>query len=742
VLSFLNDLNEKQSEAALAVDGPLLILAGAGSGKTKTLTTRIAHLIQDYNVPAYRILAVTFTNKAAGEMRERVARMLRMGGDQLNRAQPDIGTFHSVCIKILRREMEALPFSKPFVIYDDSDQLSLVKSTMERLQIDSKAFNPKSIQGIINRAKCDAIEFHEMEVQPFDVATQKARLVYEEYQKSLIANNALDFGEILSMTYRLFRDRPDIRTKYQKWYPYIHVDEYQDTNRVQYLLLKTLAHPEWGGHRNLCVVGDEDQSIYSWRGADIQNILDFEKDYPDAVVVKLEQNYRSSKTIINGAVAVISNNLSRKDKTLWTANDEGDKIQRVQLLDERTEARFVVSEVKRMAANDGYSFGDFAIFYRTNAQSRQFEDLLRLEKIAYQIIGGFRFYERKEIKDILSYFKMIFNADDSVSLKRVLNVPARGIGKTTIEKLEKKQSDIGAAQGGEPVSLWTAIRAEIENPEVLNAGTAKKCAAFVDLIQELQEKSLTLSLPELYHLLLDKTALITEFKKEGTDEALGRIENLEELDTVLQEFVEAQPDLEVGQHLATFLEQTTLASDVDQMEAQVSTVKLMTLHSSKGLEFPVVFLVGMEEGIFPSGNDWEEEDLADLEEERRLCYVGMTRAEKRLIMTNAVERRIWGRLSFQKPSRFFDEIPERLVEYQDRVQGASGQGYGLGRTASASSGVPQSPYVGRVFLHPEYGKGRITLTEGFGPDERVTVEFNGRIHRKFLVRFVQSYIEE
>lgn len=750
----MKDLNEKQAEAALQTEGPLLILAGAGSGKTKTLTSRIAFLIQELGVAPHRILAVTFTNKAAQEMRDRVARTLRENGSMLEaRHLPDIGTFHSICTKILRREMSSLPFTKPFVIYDDSDQLSLVKQSMKRLNIDDKVFSPKSMQAIINRAKCDALSPAELEAEPFDIASQKAKKVYEHYQQSLIAANAVDFGEILSMTYRLFRDNAEVRNKYQALYRYIHVDEYQDTNRVQYLILKLLAHPDWGGHKNLCVVGDEDQSIYKWRGADIRNILDFEIDYPDAVVVKLEQNYRSTKNVIRAAGAVIRNNLTRKDKTLWTANSDGELLRNVQLLDERAEAQFVIQEIKRLAQNEGHAFGDFAIFYRTNAQSRQFEDLLRREKIAYQIVGGFRFYERKEVKDVLSYFRAILNPADSVSMKRVINTPARGIGKTTIEKIDALQAQM-VSDGNERATFWDALVLAAQDASLTSAATAKKLANFTHLLEKLMGASEKLTLPELYHRLLDETAMVLEFKKEGTDESLARIENLEELDTVLQEFIEASPDLEPHQQLATFIEQSTLAAEVDELQSEISSVKLMTLHSSKGLEFPVVFLVGMEEGLFPSIQVWEDEELEDIEEERRLCYVGMTRAEKTLVLTHVIERRIWGKLQFQKPSRFLDEIPGELMMTQDLVRGAShasaygarsfGQGGRLHETSHrSSSSVPSedNPLVGLKLNHPEYGVGKIQSTEGFGPNQRVTVEFSGRVHRKFLVRFVENYIQ-
>ncbi|MBI2712429.1 MAG: UvrD-helicase domain-containing protein, partial [Bdellovibrio sp.] len=408
MINLTSGLNDRQQDAVLATDGPLIVLAGAGSGKTKMLTSRIAYLIEGKRVPPYQILAMTFTNKAAGEMRDRIERNLA-GCESGTLGLPEVGTFHSVCIRLLRKELVRLPFTQPFVIYDDSDQLSLIKTVMGDLAIDDKAFSPKAIQGAINRAKCDAKEPQEIEAEAFDIFTRQFKRVYELYQKSLFTNNALDFGEIICLTYRLLRDHPDVRSRYQNRFRYIHVDEYQDTNRAQYLLLSQLASKKNGGHENLCVVGDEDQSIYKWRGADIRNILDFETDFPGAKVVKLEQNYRSTQTILAVAGQVIRNNKSRKDKTLWTENEVGPRVIRAQLPDERAEAEMVIAEIKRLAEKENRAFGDFAIFYRTNAQSRQFEDVFRREKIGYQIVGGLRFYDRKEIKDILSYFKAVLN---------------------------------------------------------------------------------------------------------------------------------------------------------------------------------------------------------------------------------------------------------------------------------------------------------------------------------------------
>jgi DNA helicase-2/ATP-dependent DNA helicase PcrA len=660
---------------------------------------------------------------------------------------------------------------------------------MEKLNIDDKAFSPKAIQSSINRAKCDAIEPQEMEPPAHNLFERQVKRVYEQYQKDLFANNALDFGEILCMTYRLLRDNLDVRTKYQKRFRYIHVDEYQDTNRSQYLLLTMLANRKYGGHGNICVVGDEDQSIYKWRGADIRNIMDFEKDYPGAQVVKLEQNYRSTKTIIQAAGHVIKNNTSRKDKTLWTENEEGVPIVRAQVADERMEAELVVSELKRLAQSDGRPYAHFSIFYRTNAQSRQFEDVLRRENIPYQIVGGLRFYDRREIKDILSYLKVILNPDDSIGIKRIINVPARGIGKTTIEKL-----DVYHAQSGG--SYWEALQHVARDPSLTSSATARKLGQFVVLLKRLIEEQPKLLLSELYHLILDETGYVRELKKEATEEALSRVENLEEFDTLLLEFEEdfferLPADISEEQRnevksglLPLFIEQSSLASDADSKDSSALAVKLMTLHSSKGLEFPVVFLVGMEEGLFPSIKTWEETPEEDIEEERRLCYVGMTRARESLYLLNAVMRRIWGNVSYNEPSRFFKEIPSEFLEFKDFGRGAGGgraasSGYGSagsygqvsrgnqrahqgddeggddfnqdaptrsgGYSAPSNAGAATSgrrtDLIGHKINHAEYGPGTILTVEGSGDDQRVTIEFKGRQQRKFLLRYLAVYLE-
>lgn len=750
---YLVTLNKPQLDAALAVDGPIIVLAGAGSGKTKMLTARVSHLIEGHGVAPYRILAVTFTNKAAGEMRERIERSLT--GSTFG--APEIGTFHAVCVRLLRREADRLPFTKPFVIYDDSDQLALIKETLRKLDIDPKALNPKAVHAAIDRWKCDAVEPAEaLALAAFE--DRHFAKVYDAYQKALVTNNAVDFGEILFLAYRLLRDHSDIRSKYQERWQYLHVDEYQDTNRVQYLLLSMLASSKHGGHENLCVVGDEDQSIYKWRGADIHNILDFERDFPGARVVKLEQNYRSTKAIITAASGLIRNNSQRKEKSLWTDNEEGRPLSRVQFTDERAEAEWVVSEIKRLAADEGYAFPDFSVFYRTHAQSRQFEDVLRREKITYQVVGGLRFYDRKEIKDVLAYFRVLLNPSDTVSLKRIVNEPPRGIGKTTLERIDALVG-AGDAEGGAAGDLWSALVEASSgcNPDFTPRASGK-LKDFITLLDRLSEERPRLLLSELYHKLLEEVGYVKELKREGSVESLARIENLEELDSVIQEFEEeilgTMPETERETAKATllelFIERSSLATDYGKAQ-DPSSVKLMTLHSSKGLEFPVVFLVGMEEGLFPSIRPWEETDPEDIEEERRLCYVGMTRARKALYLTGAVARRIWGSFSYQEPSRFFQEIPEELIHFQDlsftRPSGTRPSEISdRPRLKLVASHVRHDVHqatgtlAGTKISHPSFGLGTILHSEGAGSSMKVTVEFSGRVRRKFLYSFVEGFL--
>lgn len=761
--NFIEALNPEQKVAATTLQGPLIVLAGAGSGKTKMLTSRIAQLIRTRTAQPYQVLAVTFTNRAAREMKERVEKILE--SENTFSGLPEIGTFHSVCIRILRKEAAFAGLTAPFVIYDDSDQLSLVKDCVEELGLNDKTFSPKALQGKINRYKCDALE--PREIPPEDHADYYGRQlvrVYELYQKKLFQNNALDFGEIICAAYRLLRDHPDVRSKYQNRFRFIHVDEFQDTNRAQYLMLSTLASSKQGGHQNLCVVGDEDQSIYKWRGADIRNILDFEQDYPEAKTVKLEQNYRSTQRILDASNELITQNSNRKKKVLWTDNTSGELVRCVHTTDERAEAEYVVGTIQRAAAsqNPPALYDTFAIFYRTNAQSRQFEDLLRREKIPYQIVGGLRFYDRKEIKDILSYFRFLVNPRDSISLKRIINTPARGIGKTTLEKLEelysRRQTETPIL--GSSPSLWEVLQEVVRDKQALSAGTIKKLAGFVSLIQTLQSRLCTTLLSELYHLLLDLTQYVSALKQEGTDEAEARIENLQELDSLILEFEsqklegkaqEALVEADYLNLLPQFIEETALSSEADANRDDQPSVKLMTLHMSKGLEFPTVFLVGLEEGLSPAIRTWEGPTEEDIEEERRLCYVGMTRAKRDLYLCHCLTRTIWGTLHSQDPSRFISEISPSKLEVIDltrsqrpRPLSASYSGtHGNSTFPSAPArvfGQSATPNAGKILDHPNYGEGKIVSEEGADADRKVTIQFTHHGTKKFLFKFVASYL--
>jgi DNA helicase II / ATP-dependent DNA helicase PcrA len=776
---YLNSLNDRQREAVEATSGPVIVLAGAGSGKTKTLITRVAHLIHNGAEPS-SILAVTFTNKAAAEMKHRVSTVMR--GDHGHRwAQPwmgfsshlpEVSTFHSFCVKLLRAESHILGFSRPFMIYDDDDQLSLLKKVLVEFDISPKNSNPKRFKGAIDQLKCQALGPDEVDPKDFfGPFGEQLVKVYRRYQEVLRANQAFDFGDLIVEAYKLFRDHPEVLARYQERFRYLMVDEYQDTNRAQYLLVNLLA----GKFRNICVVGDEDQSIYKWRGADIRNILDFQKDYPEARMVKLEQNYRSTQTIINAASAVIKNNKSRYEKTLWTANEVGEKIRWMQLPDERAEADFVGREIGRwLGRHPEYSFQDVAIFYRSHAQSRALEEVFRRLRVPYKIVGGVGFYERREIKDALAYLRVLVNPDDSVSLLRIINVPARGIGKSSLEKVEAYAVE-------RKLSLFAGLRRMLEEgaPQ-LPPSARKKLAEFVKLLDSFRDLAKRSYVSEVYHHILEATGYVAELKAEGSDEAKGRIQNLEEFDTVIQFFEEDAKQRGLGPAdglLQGFLNQVTLeASLLDKgEESSTGSVSMMTLHSSKGLEFPLVFLVGCEEGIFPSRQAMDEEGLGDegIEEERRLCYVGLTRAKCKLFVTNAQMRRIYGQVQVASPSRFLSEIPGEFVEVEiQRGEGMSSQfGVRAAWESERSAGFPswkgkskstpgdsrrydydeaptykvqsveagegESIRVGQKVKHAAYGLGTVRLLEGSVSDRKVTIEFNGRVTKKFSLRHVQ-----
>lgn len=631
-------LNPEQAEAVQTTNGPMLIMAGAGSGKTKVLTCRIAHLLQQ-GVRPYRILAITFTNKAAAEMRERVDKMA-------GAAAKDVWlfTFHAFCARFLRMEITKLGgYGSNFAIYDSSDSQNLIKQILKELNLDEKRFPPSGIAARISGAKNQLQSVSDFSKAAGDFYNQKIADIYERYQNKLLINNAVDFDDLLVLTIRLLQENKEVRSKYQQRFDYLLVDEYQDTNHAQYLLTKFLA----AKHRNICVVGDADQSIYGWRGADIQNIMDFEKDYPEAKVIKLEQNYRSTQVILDAANAVIENNTGRKPKNLWTDNASGVAITYFQAVDERDEARFVIEKLQELQRQQQMSLGEMAVLYRTNTQSRIFEEMLIKSGITYNMVGGLKFYDRKEIKDIIAYLRVIFNPADSLSLLRIINVPRRGIGDATLAKLQAH----AAANG---MSLFDVVSnaAQVEGLSVRFVSKLDELAA---IVFDLMNQADNVPVEDLIEQVLTKTGYMEELRNEHTVQAQSRIDNLMELISVGQEFAKTEEE----NNLENFLGHVALVSDIDDAELGEEAITLMTLHSSKGLEFPVVFLAGMEEGIFPHARTLMDEE--EVEEERRLCYVGITRAEKQLFLSNAKMRTIYGHTVSYPPSRFLQEVPRNLV---------------------------------------------------------------------------------
>ncbi|MHC5226837.1 DNA helicase PcrA [Enterococcus sp. LJL99] len=650
--ALIQGMNPKQKEAVLYTEGPLLVMAGAGSGKTRVLTHRIAYLIEEKEVNPWNILAITFTNKAAKEMKERVSKLLRYGGEDVW-----VSTFHSMCVRILRRDVDKIGYNRNFTIVDPSEQRTLMKRILNDLNIDVKKYDPRSILGTISNAKNELLTPEKMEEMQGSAYEQIAAKCYKAYQKELRNNQAMDFDDLIMNTIRLFKDDPDTLGYYQNKFHYIHVDEYQDTNHAQYTLVNMLA----ARFKNLCVVGDADQSIYGWRGADMQNILDFEKDYPKAAVILLEQNYRSTKTILSAANNVIKNNRNRREKQLWTENIDGEKIVQYSGDNERDETQFIVSQIQKEIRENERIYGDFAVLYRTNAQSRVMEEMLLKSNIPYTMVGGHKFYDRKEIKDILAYLNIISNNSDSISFERVVNEPKRGIGKSSVEKLRSFADMHG----------WSLLEAA-QNVDLANiSGKAgKELGNFGMMIQDLSEMIGFLSITELVKEVLDRSGYRDELKRQNNLEAQARLENLDEFLSVTQEFdkrFEAQneDDSEAQDNkLADFLSDLALVSDLDSFEESSSQVTLMTLHAAKGLEFPVVFLIGLEEGVFPLSRAMLEE--SELEEERRLAYVGITRAEEILFMTNAFSRTLYGKTQYNRPSRFLNEIDEELLQNEGR----------------------------------------------------------------------------
>jgi DNA helicase-2/ATP-dependent DNA helicase PcrA len=704
----LDSLNPTQLDAVQHTEGPLLILAGAGSGKTRVLTHRVAHLIDQGLAAPEEVLAITFTNKAAREMKDRVA--LLVGPDS---RRMWVSTFHAFCARILRVHAEKLGYKREFTIYDGADQVRLVKRCIVELGKDPKRFSPRSFQAQISSAKNVLMAPDDFLRNTEGYIAENVAEVYDLYQKRLYENNAMDFDDLIMQTVALLELFPEVRERYQTRFKYIHVDEYQDTNHAQYRLVNILA----AAHRNLCVVGDDDQSVYSWRGADIRNILDFERDYPEAKVVKLEQNYRSTQTILDAANAVVANNASRKAKELGTGGDEGDRIWVFAASDEYAEARFVVSEIERLM-DTGTSARDVSVFYRTNAQSRALEDVLVREGIPYQVVGGVRFYERAEIKDAMAYLSVIANPDDSGSLERIINVPKRGLGNTSVAKLRDH-----AARNG--ITLYEALSEA--DAAGLTGAARKACKAVRDLFDGLRVAAAEVPPTDLIGAVLDESGYRKELEAEDTVEAESRLENLEELINAAREYERVEPE----PTLAGFLQEQALYSDQDTMTSEGGSVTLMTLHNAKGLEYAHVFVVGMEEGTFPHARSLDEHNL---EEERRLAYVGITRAKETLTLTHARLRSSWGEREYRMPSRFLSEIPDEYKSgtVPSTLAGATGRGgWGValsGRGGSQGSASGGTPYrTGDRVRHAKFGEGEV-VEAGAG---RIVIRF-GTEQRTFV----------
>ncbi|MCB7449314.1 DNA helicase PcrA [Enterococcus gallinarum] len=733
----LANMNPRQKEAVMHTEGPLLLMAGAGSGKTRVLTHRIAYLIEEKNVNPWNILAITFTNKAAREMKERVNQLLGSGGEDVW-----VSTFHSMCVRILRRDVDQIGYSRNFTIIDTSEQNTLMKRVLKELNIDPKKYDPRSILGAISNAKNELLTPADYENQQGSLFEQIVGRCYALYQKELRNNQCMDFDDLIMNTIRLFKENEDALQFYQRKFHYIHVDEYQDTNHAQYTLVNLLADR----FKNLCVVGDADQSIYGWRGANMQNILDFEKDYPDAAVILLEQNYRSTQTILNAANQVIKNNRNRPDKNLWTENSAGEKITYYRGDSERDEARFIVSEMQKQIADKGRKFGDFAVLYRTNAQSRVIEEMLLKANVPYTMVGGRKFYDRKEIRDILAYLSAIANPSDSLSLERIINVPKRGIGATSVEKLREFAS----------LHEWSLLEAAM-NVDLANiSGKAgKELGSFGMMMDQFAQMIPYLSVTELTKEILDKTGYKQDLINQNNLESQSRLENLEEFLTVTQEFdkrFEAQNEDDADapeEKLTVFLNDLALLSDVDSYEEESSQVTLMTLHAAKGLEFPVVFLIGLEENIFPLSRALMEE--SELEEERRLAYVGITRAEEELFLTNAFSRTLYGRTQYNRPSRFVEEIEQDILQSlgertQPKGAAASFQPkvfkptYTQPRQSTVSSRQTTTAagnqwQVGEKVNHKKWGVGTIVRTTGAAQDLELDVAFPQQGVKRLLAAF-------
>lgn len=741
-------MNDKQAEAVQTTDGPLLIMAGAGSGKTRVLTHRIAYLIDEKYVNPWNILAITFTNKAAREMRERAIALNPATQDTL------IATFHSMCVRILRREADYIGYNRNFTIVDPGEQRTLMKRIIKQLNLDTKKWNERSILGTISNAKNDLLDEIAYEKQAGDMYTQVIAKCYKAYQEELRRSEAMDFDDLIMMTLRLFDQNKDVLAYYQQRYQYIHVDEYQDTNHAQYQLVKLLA----SRFKNICVVGDADQSIYGWRGADMQNILDFEKDYPQAKVVLLEENYRSTKKILQAANNVINHNKNRRPKKLWTQNDEGEQIVYHRANNEQEEAVFVASTIDNIVREQGKNFKDFAVLYRTNAQSRTIEEALLKSNIPYTMVGGTKFYSRKEIRDVIAYLNILANTSDNISFERIVNEPKRGVGPGTLEKIRSFAYE-------QNMSLLDASSNVMMSP--LKGKAAQAVWDLANLILTLRSKLDSLTVTEITENLLDKTGYLEALQVQNTLESQARIENIEEFLSVTKNF-DDNPEITVEgetglDRLSRFLNDLALIADTDDSATETVEVTLMTLHAAKGLEFPVVFLIGMEEGVFPLSRAIEDAD--ELEEERRLAYVGITRAEQILFLTNANTRTLFGKTSYNRPTRFIREIDDELIQYQGLARPVNssfgvkyskeqptqfGQGMSLQQALQArkSNSQPQvtaqlqalntnnshetSWEIGDVATHKKWGDGTVLEVSGSGKTQELKINFPGIGLKKLL----------
>ena len=762
-MSIYDTLNEPQREAVLHTDGPLLILAGAGSGKTRVLTHRIAYLIDEQGVNPWNILAITFTNKAAEEMRQRVDSLVSFGAESIW-----VSTFHSMCVRILRRFIDRLGYENRFTIYDTDDQKTLMKEVCRKVDIDTKVIRERSLLSAISSAKNEMIMPEEFELNAGgDFGQQKIAKAYREYEAQLKANNALDFDDLLVKTVQLLETQPDVLEYYQERFRYIMVDEYQDTNTVQFRLVSLLA----GKYKNLCVVGDDDQSIYKFRGANIRNILDFEHEFSDARVIKLEQNYRSTGNILNAANGVISNNKGRKEKTLWTDNGEGEKVHLRQFDTAYDEAEFIAEDIKREVRN-GAAYNDNAVLYRTNAQSRLFEEKFIAMNIPYKIVGGINFYARREIKDLLAYLKTVDNGRDDLAVRRIINVPKRGIGLTTINRIQESAAERG-------IGFYEALMAPEMIPGI--GRSASKLESFAALIEYFKGRSEQESITDLLSEIIEKTGYVESLESEDKLDAEARKENIDELLNKAAAYEEDCQDRDEQATLSGFLEEVALVADIDSLDENQDYVVLMTLHSAKGLEFPHVYLAGMEDGLFPSYMTITSDDNEDLEEERRLCYVGITRAERELTLTCARRRMVRGETQYNKLSRFIKEIPVELIETGSRkiedkteipVQNTyshakqafhaqpfaaqfgsygSGTAGGTGKAAgkqsfsalqkgsqlTAEKGGKLSYGVGDRVRHVKFGEGTVLDIKEGGRDYEVTVEFDGAGVRKMFAMFAK-----